>query len=181
MKKCDNTSAGEIIKMHAASNSPVAMIKRKNYPQAYAFPAGHGDGDPKAAVRETSEEVSLTIVDSKNKRVFEGEIDNPCKREGGDHHYWQVFEAGEWSGKLEAKSDAAEAFWAKSEDLSKYAARTEYFMEKYGLKYDQVGELTVAIFGKDPSGKDTDPEWLEEMGLEPVWYYMLKKIGGYIN
>ncbi len=48
-------------------------------------------------------------------------------------------------------------------------------MKKYGIPYDNVGKLTVAIFGNDPALKNTDPEWKEQMGLEPVWYYILKK------
>lgn len=173
-KLCDNTSVGQIIR----GGEKIVVITRKNYPEAYALPAGHVDGDPNftdAMIREIKEEAGLLVEE--NKSVFRESIDNPCKREGGSHHLWEVFEALRWSGELKAGSDAKEARWFSSADLKRIAERTEYFIKKYGISYEQVGKLTVAIFGKNPEDKATDPEWKEEMGLEPVWYYILKKLG----
>ena len=173
-KQCDNTSVGQIVR----DGENIAVIERANYPQAFALPAGHVDGDPHfadAVLRELKEEVGLTIEE--NEPVFKEDIDNPCKREGGSHHAWEVYTALRWSGILKAGSDARKARWFSPDDLRKIAERTEYFMKKYNIPYDRVGALTVAIFGKNPADKKTDPEWKAHMGLEPVWYYILKKLG----
>ncbi|MDP3726561.1 MAG: NUDIX hydrolase [bacterium] len=172
-KICDNTSVGQIIR----SGKKFVVIERANYPEAYALPAGHVDGDPsftEAMIREIREEAGLSVEE--NQSVFKEDLDNPCKRMGGTHHLWEVYEAVRWSGTLKAGSDAKRARWFSPEDLKRVANRTEYFMEKYKIPYDQMGKLTVAIFGKNPEDKATDPEWKEEMGLEPVWYYILKKV-----
>jgi len=176
-KRCDNTSVGQIIRLY---NGDLVYIERKSYPQAYALPAGHVDGDnPWSAgvERECKEEVGIEIV--KNTLVFKEEIDNPCKREGGSHHLWEVYQAEEWNGEPNAGDDAKAAYWGSAEKIGELARRTEYFMAKYGIPYDGVGALTRAIFG-DPALKNIDPEWVSEMGLEPVWYYILKKLGDFI-
>ena len=169
VKKCDNTSSGIIFE----NSDEILLIKRFNYPEAIALPAGHLDGDNPLsnARRESWEEVGLTPDDL--KLVFEGNLENPCKREGGSHHYWFVFKAKSWSGELKAGSDAKEAFWASKDVISEYARRTEYFMKKYNVPYIEVGRLTFVIFG-EPAKKNTDPEWKTSPGLEPVWYKILK-------
>lgn len=175
-KTCNNTSAGQIIR----DGESVLVIERRNYPEAYALPAGHVDeGEPfsKAALRETREEVGFSVEG--NKLVFREDIDNPCKREGGTHHRWGVYDASSFTGEFKAGSDAKKCRWVTRQELARMAERTEYFMRKYDIPYTEVGKLTRAIFGADPSQKRTDSEWKEQMGLEPVWYYMLKKIGGF--
>ncbi|MDP3947822.1 MAG: NUDIX hydrolase [bacterium] len=171
-KQCDSTSVGQILKREGAS----VLIERKNYPQAIALPAGHLDGDnyAAAALRETSEEVGVLV--GENRRIWQGRIENPCKREGGDHHLWEVYEAGSFTGELKAGDDAKSYFLATPEELRRLAKRTEYFMKKFGIVYTDVNALTRAIFG-NPADKATDAEWKGEMGLEPVWYFILKQIG----
>lgn len=172
-KTCDNTSVGQIIR----EGKNIVIIERANYPEAYALPAGHVDEDPSftdAIIRELEEEAGLLVEE--NKSVFTEDINNPCKRAGGSHHLWKVYEALRWSGILKGGSDAKKADWFSPSDLKKIAKRTEYFMKKYNIPYNQVGKLTIAIFGKNPEDKATDPEWKKEMGLEPVWYYILKKL-----
>jgi len=172
-KVCDNTSVGQIIR----DGDKLVVIERRNYPEAFALPAGHVDKDTTfadAASRETKEEIGVSIVE--NRLIFREDIDNPCKREDGLHHLWEVYEAADWQGELKAGSDAKAYRWVTLRELRKMAERTEYFMKKHKVLYDEVGRLTRAIFGVDPVQKKTDSEWKEEMGLEPVWYYMLKKI-----
>ena len=171
-KICDHTSVGQVVWQ---GGRDLLMIERLNYPQAFALPAGHLDGDSyeDGAKRETKEEVGLEIVD--NDCLFHCQVDNPCKRENGTRHNWKIYRAHFWNGEVKAVSDAKRFFWASPERLRELAKRTEYFMGKYGLPFDRVGDLTKAIFG-DPQAKKTDPEWVQEMGLEPVWYYLLKKI-----
>lgn len=174
-KKCDNTSSGVIFENFLLGGDDILLIKRFNYPEAIALPAGHLDGDDpiSGAERESAEEVGL--FPGELKMVFNGDISNPCKRDGGNHHYWFVFKAGFWNGKLKAGSDAKETFWASKDELIAFARRTEYFMKKYNAPYNEVGRLTFAIFG-DPEQKNTDPEWKEKPGLEPVWYKILKEL-----
>ncbi len=174
-KTCDHTSVG----VRIYRGDQLLMIERYNYPKAYALPAGHRDGDSfeKAANREASEEVGITITQSEPE--FAREIYNPCKREDGDYHNWETYRALKWSGEVKAGSDAKRFFWASPKEVKRLAKRTEYFMEKYEIPYSRVGELTLAIFGNPQSAEQnrTDEEWYWGMGLEPVWYYILKNIG----
>lgn len=173
-KECNNTSVGQIIR----DGENIVMIERANYPEAYALPAGHVDEEDlsfaDAISREVAEEVGLSIEE--NNLVLKEDIDNPCKREEGSHHAWEVYEALRWSGTLKAGSDAKRARWFSPDGLKKAAERTEYFMKKNDIPYDRVGELTIAIFGRNPKDRATDSEWKKEMGLEPVWYYILKRL-----
>lgn len=170
-KTCDNKSAGQII----FNDQDLLMIERKNYPQAYALPAGHLDGDlfDDATARETKEEVGITIL--QNQQAWRGTLTNPCKRENGTYHEWEIFRALAWTGEPKAGDDAKSFFWASPDRLISLAARTEYFIKKYKIPYTDVGNLTKAIFGS-PEQKNTDPEWVAEIGLEPVWYYVLKEL-----
>lgn|GEM_PF-1656732 len=166
-KLCNNLSEGQII---WTSPDHLIVIDRGNYPQAKAMPAGH---EPVA--QEVAEEVGLMILE--NELVWQGMIDNPCKREGGTHHYWKVYETNRASGEIKAGSDAKRASVMSWLDFAYIASRTEHFMLKYGISYHQVGDLTRAIFGTDPTGQETDPEWKENPGLEPVWYYIFRDLG----
>ncbi len=163
--RCDNTSVGVIIRR----GDSFAVIRRKNYPVAFAFVAGHGDGDDPAtaAAKEAREEANIAV--SRLEKKFEGRLENPCKREGGSHHNWHVFEAAAWSGELRAASDAKEAFWANAEELAALAERTRSFSKKLGIAADDLGRCTPALA--------EDPDWQKSPGLEPVWLVMLEKIG----
>lgn len=176
-KICDNTSVGQIIELLGEDLRRIVVIDRANYPQAKALPAGHEDGvEGDAGVRkEVAEEVGLTILE--NELVFTGRIENPCKREGGDYHEWKVYRSFKTEGELKAGSDAKKAAIVTLAELHLYAIRTEYFMHKCMISYDEVYNLTRSIFGHDPSGSETDPEWKQNPGLEPVWYFILRQLG----
>lgn len=163
-KKCDNKSVGQIIQR----GNDFVLIERRNYPKSYALPAGHLDGNTSevAVAKESEEEAGIKIV--KNKLIWEGRIDNPCKREGGSRHYWYIYKATEWTGEVKAGDDAKEAYWVSLEKLKSIARRTEYFMKKYNIDYRQVGDLTKAVAD--------DLEWQKDMGLEPVWYFILTSL-----
>ncbi|MBI2025030.1 MAG: NUDIX hydrolase [Candidatus Harrisonbacteria bacterium] len=168
-KTCDNASVGTVI---LDKNGNFLMIERKNYPQCFALPAGHLDGDDPefASKKECEEEVGIKIL--KQRLLFRGRINNPCRRGASYHDFWGYI-ADEWSGEPVSGSDAKSFFWASPEKLRKLASRTELFFQKRKLQNNQVGELTRMIFG-DPASPKTDPEWLADPGLEPVWYFLLK-------
>lgn len=161
---CDHKSVGVIIK----NSDLFAMIKRKNYPVAYAFIAGHLDGDSYrgAAVKEAGEEGGISVL-SLEKR-FEGYFNNSCKRDGGIGHAWEVWEAEEWGGELSSAHDAKEAFWVPIEKLREFAGCTRYFSKKYGISFEDERPFMDAVMN--------DPEWQKEPGLEPVWLVMLEKM-----
>lgn len=165
-KLCDNKNVGVIIR----NNGLFALIKRRNFPIAYAFVAGHLDGDTPeiSAKKEAREEVGITV--SSLKELFKETLPNPCRRDNGFEHEWTVFEAIEWTGELIASSDAKEAFWANREQLEALAEKTRYFEKKLGIP------LTKENLSRFITTVTQDPDWQENPGLEPVWAYMLKKI-----
>lgn len=177
-KVCDHTSVGLVLideRFRIPEMMSILMIERHNYPQALALPAGHCDGDDfwVALERESMEEVGIRPICS--KLVFGGRVNNPCKREDGSHHVWGVFRSTQWDGEVAAGSDAKRFFWTTFEELRKCAARTEFFIKKYSIDWQDVDKLTKAIFG-DPKNPQVDSEWQAEMGLEPVWFFILKKL-----
>ncbi|OGY67489.1 MAG: hypothetical protein A3I24_00110 [Candidatus Harrisonbacteria bacterium RIFCSPLOWO2_02_FULL_41_13b] len=176
-KVCDHTSVGLLLSYQNNNDWQLRflMIERHNYPQAIALPAGHCDGDDfyKAIRREGKEEVGIDLGNLNLN--FVARIDNPCKRQDGSHHIWGIFEGYFYSGTVAAGSDAKRFFWATLDELRKFSQRTEFFMKKYSVDWQDVGKLTKAIFG-DPQNPQVDPDWQKEMGLEPVWYYILKKL-----
>jgi len=96
-QKCDNFSVGVIIKN---SKDELLLIEREKFPHGFALPAGHIDAfsSPEAcAIGEVKEEVGLDI--NNLKLLYEGEHRNVCRRKGGNHHYWYVYEA-DFSGGL---------------------------------------------------------------------------------
>ncbi len=172
-KICDRKCVGQIIRRH----SYTLCIVRRNYPRAFALPAGHVDGDSSfeaAAVRETKEETDIDI--RSNRLVWSGILLNPCRREEGIYHDWRVYRADSWAGEPNPGDDAKTTFWASPEKLQALAKRTEYFIERRHLRPDLVGEVSASIFGS-PNAGHTNPEWVAEMGLEPVWYFILKQVG----
>ena len=162
---CDNKSVGVIIK----KDDTFAVIKRRNYPVAYAFVAGHLDGDTfeDAAKKEALEEVRISVEELSLK--LDEQFPNPCKRDGGDGHHWQVFEAVKWSGELQSGSDAKEAFWVTPEELRALADVTFAHAKKKNIPPEKFPESTPLFV--------EDEEWQKDPGLEPVWVVMLKKIG----
>ncbi|MEK7541697.1 MAG: NUDIX domain-containing protein [Patescibacteria group bacterium] len=148
----------------------IAVIKRKNFPVAYALPAGHCDGDSyaQAAVREAKEEIGIEILSQ--RKVFEGTFSNPCRRDSGDHHHWQVFETDEWRGTPAAGSDASELIWLPETGIVSLASRTWGLAKKYGFSALESHAYLVALL-------NADPEWQEGPGLELVWCIILTRIG----
>lgn len=150
---CDNFSVGVIIKNKL---NEILIIERKKFPFGFAMPAGHIDdfsSPEECAIGEVKEEVGLD-VESLNL-VLEGEYKNPCRREGGTHHYWYVFEATVGLGEIVPSQDETkQVYWCSKEKLKELAKRTERYK----------------------SGNISDEEWEANPGLEKIWYTLLKQI-----
>lgn len=103
-------SVGVIIK----NKGQTLLLKRRKYPYKYTLPAGHleeKDHNPReAALREVSEETGLTIRDEKLEKLFEGKIEDKCRR-GADNHYWQLFRAEVSNTAVEVNDEAELCKW----------------------------------------------------------------------
>ena len=150
--KCDHTSVGVLV----LRNQKLLLIERKKPPYGFAPPAGHVDdhGSFVAAARaELREEVGLEAANL--RLVISGRCENPCRREGGDWHYWHIF-AAEAPGAITASDDEVRSVdWKNKQDLNELAKRTEQYL----------------------AGEITESDWNNNPGLEPVWLLWLKKLG----
>src|SRR6056297_207813 len=103
-------SVGIIIKN---DQGEILMLNRKNYPYGWACPAGHvdqGEGPEQAAHRETEEETGLKTGEI-HKLTQEFVDWNECAQ-GIKGHYWHVYEAKSWSGKVKSRDkEAHEIAW----------------------------------------------------------------------
>ena len=101
MQQCDNKSVGVIIKNE---NNEVILLERARFPLGLAPPAGHIDehgGYIEAAIAEVFEEVGIHLVPGDLKEVLHNiYIPNICRRLGGSHHTWRVYETTIASQKL---------------------------------------------------------------------------------
>lgn len=164
-KVCDHKSVGVLVK----KDGLILIIERRKFPAGFALPAGHLDGDSfkAGAERELSEETGISA--SNLEHLFSIELPNPCRRQGGTHHQWQVFRAAEWQGELKrAKDETKSAEWASAERLRNLALRTENFAKKHNIPLSDLTALTSAL--------SADAEWQSSPGLEPVWYLFLKRL-----
>lgn len=165
-KICDNKSVGVLVKY----DGRVLIIERKKFPAGFALPAGHLDGDSflDGARRELKEETGVDTGEL--KLILEDDLPNPCRRQGGTHHQWQIFGTTAFSEDLKRSEDETKsAEWAKKERLENLARRTEEFAEKHNTKITDLTALTKTL--------SEDPKWQASPGLEPVWYMFLKKLG----
>lgn len=93
-ERCDNKSVGVLL---TDSDDRLMLISRRKAPYGWAPVAGHIDdhGSPEqAAVNEVREELGLMLAVDSLCLVIEGrQIHNQCRRIGGDHHTWWVYQA----------------------------------------------------------------------------------------
>ena len=158
IKQCDNKSVGVLI---TNQKGEVALLKRAYFPVGIAPPAGHVDAFPSpvvAGVTEVKEEVGLTIPEDKLwiTAINGRRVDNACRRTGGDHHVWWVFETSEFEGEITPDPDETQgAGWYTQAQIRALSERTNSF---------QKGEVSQA-------------EWEANPGLEPVWVDFLAELG----
>ena len=152
MKICDHTSVGMVV----WQNGEILLIeKRKGPPFGFAPPAGHVDGDKsyeESAKRELEEEVGLKVKNI--KLLIEGRKNNYCRREGGDWHYWKIYEI-EADGEIKRSEDETkQARFFSKDDLILFSKRTEHFIH---------AEIKPEDWDKSP-------------GLELIWYDWFKEL-----
>lgn len=163
-KPCDHKSAGVLVE----KGENILIIERKRFPAGFALPAGHLDGDSfeEAARRELWEETGIKALEL--ELLLNEKIQNPCRRENGTQHHWQIFRAPQWRGELKQNREETKSIgWASHEGILSLARRTETFAKKHSLPVSDITILTVVL--------SRDPEWQSSPGLEPVWYYFLKR------
>jgi len=148
---CDNKSVGMIIK----KDEKILLNERKKPPFGFAPLAGHVDdhGSFEDAARdEVKEEAGLTVT--KLTLIFEGRIENYCRRKDGTWHYWKWYTA-ETEGKIVANPDETiRVGWYSKREVKKLADRTKKYL----------------------AGEITDDEWLKNPGLEPAWFEWAKEM-----
>ena len=152
-KKCDHTSVGLLI---WDKEGKLLIIERMKFPFGFAIPAGHLDGDTFEAglVREVKEEVGVDV--QKYKKVLDQRFDNPCRREEGTWHHWQIYRAEEWSGEVKRSEDETkQVLWLLRLEIAALAERTEAYMR----------------------GKISEEKWENYPGLGVVWYEIFKILG----
>jgi 8-oxo-dGTP pyrophosphatase MutT (NUDIX family) len=155
---CDNKSVGVIIENDSGA---FALLRRARFPIGIAPPAGHLDSHGSlelAAVNEAREESGLIISVGGLKRtaIYERRVNNQCRRLGGDHHDWTVFETDQFGGELQPSPDEAKsAGWYDPPLLQELADRTRAF---------QAGQISPE-------------DWVANPGLEEIWADFFHELG----
>ena len=97
------------------------LLKRRKYPYKHSIPAGHleqGEEPGKAAMREVWEETGLEIEKENAELIFEGEIDDKCRR-GADVHGWHLYfiELEDQDVELEPNDEAEYLEWLSYSEI----------------------------------------------------------------
>jgi 8-oxo-dGTP pyrophosphatase MutT (NUDIX family) len=157
-KICDNKSVGIVIRN---TDGAFALLKRARFPFGFAPVAGHIDQHgsvEQAAVEETIEELGLTITvaDLKKTDIFGARFNNHCRRKGGTHHDWWIFEVNNFSGELQPSPDETQgAAWYPLSDLQLLADRTRQYQAQ------MIGQQ----------------DWENSPGLEEIWITFMEQLG----
>ena len=105
----------EAVGMLVWRDGTLLLIERKKPPFGFGPPAGHIDGDnslEESAKRELQEEVDLRAQNI--KLLIESRKENSCRREGGDWHYWKIYQVeAEGEIKKEVKMKQNRRFFIK--------------------------------------------------------------------
>lgn len=166
-KKCDNKSVAILVR----NGDKILLIERKAYNPGFALPAGHQDGDDEitTAKKELGEEVGLAATKLIEKVKLR--LNNPCKREGGTHHDWTVFEAESWSGVIKPSDEEVKTYvWTDRQQVSGLAEKLEDFVESLGLV------LSDENMPKIVEATNSDDAWKRNPGLEPAMHPLFKTL-----
>lgn len=147
-KVCDNKSVGMIIE----KQGKILLVERMKPPFGFAFPAGHVDNHgsfEQAAIDETFEETGLKVT--KLELIFEGKLDNYCRRTGGTWHDWKIYKT-EVEGKINfSKEESKGCGWYTREQIIKLLDRTQKYLQ----------------------GKISEEDWIKHPGMEPLFELQL--------
>ncbi len=150
-KLCDNKSVGMIV----WRDNKLLLIERKRPPFGFAPPAGHVDRDysfEAATERELQEEVGLTTENI--ELLTEGRKDNPCRRVGGNWHYWKIYKINAVGKIKRSTEETKQADWFDNGQLRILAQKTQKYL----------------------TGDTPEDDWIKDPGLEPVWLEWLKEL-----
>ena len=151
IEACNNTSVGMIV----GNDGKLLLIERKKFPFGFACPAGHvdeGETYEEAAIRELQEEVGLSV--EKLDTVFEGDMQNICRRPGGNWHHWKVFKVSSRGGVRASEGETKSYRWVTDAELSALIARSRDYL----------------------AGNISEEDWRLSPGLELVWVEILGTI-----
>ena len=144
-KICDHTSVGMLV----WKENKLLLIERAQFPFGFAPPAGHVDGDQTfedGARRELKEEVGLETQEL--KLVAEMRRENQCRRDGGNWHYWKIYQVTVYGEINRSEEETKRTDWYSREEIQELAQRTEKYKNK----------------------EISEEEWKQNPGIEPVWY-----------
>ena len=150
-KVCDHTSVGILV----WKEDRLLLIERKRFPFGFAPPAGHVDDHGSfedAARQELKEEVGLDMTNI--ELVLEGRKENECRREGGNWHYWKIYEVEATGEVIGSEDETKQTGFYSKDQLAFLAKRTEQYFE----------------------GNIPEDQWRDNPGLEPVWHEWLKEL-----
>jgi len=141
MERCDNRSVGVII---ANANDEILLLSRARYPYGLAAPAGHIDdhgSSEQAAIDEVREETGLIVPpNSLVKIIGQRLVSNTCRRPGGDHHVWDVYQTPTFEGDMTAsQSETLGANWYSPDALQLLADATRK-LDREAQRGEQVLE-----------------------------------------
>lgn len=144
---CNHTSVGMLVERGGC----LLLIKRADG-AGFAPPAGHvdpGETYREAAARELVEEVGLTATAL--RLVLDGRRDNRCRRPGGTHHVWEVYETSGVGEVVRSEDETRSVIWVGRGTLRTLTNATRAYL---------AGDISEA-------------DWQRSPGLEPVWLDML--------
>jgi 8-oxo-dGTP pyrophosphatase MutT (NUDIX family) len=156
--QCDNRSVGVIVQN---ARGELALLTRRKFPAGISPPAGHVDDhgtSEQAAVEEVGEEIGVELAVSGLRRtaIASRRVENVCRRPGGDHHVWDVYEATVTSNGLNADPEETQgARWYSRPVVEALARRTRAYLD---------GTFSQEDFQNHP-------------GIEPVWLPFLEELG----
>ena len=152
IKECDHRSVGILV----FKDADLLLIERGRPPFGFAPPAGHVDADvdfEHAAIRELKEEVGLNA--DHLELLIEGRRENPCRRPGGNWHYWKIYST-ESADKIERSlEETKQADYHTLDKIQMLAKRTKQYLH----------------------GQITEGDWEISPGIEPVWAEWFRELG----
>ncbi len=154
-KICNHTSVG-IVVINTVGN--LLLIERAKFPFGFALPAGHvedGESFEEAAVRELGEEVGIKNVAL--TLLAKGRKENPCRRENGTWHQWEIFGAIRRVDEAEVKrslDETKKTIWCDVPKFDELMLRAE----------------------KNLRGEISEEDWNTNPGMEPVMHDWLKAL-----